>query len=297
MTEVKVNKWALKYYRPLTNEVMLAIMDEVKAHIAGSGNKTVLSSRDEAYALASRFDGVLYRPFFKQRPMRILGAIIDRCGEAHNEKVLERLYIGKEFIDQWGQVFKIPPEDVIKEYITPLLRLHILKPSDRPEYLYRVGMEFFHLVGPLAQFRAALVDPEKYREMRAVVNGILSIYVVAHAVKSKIHGESARIPWFLRLSMLYTLSGLEPRVAQIRIRDILELERINYVDKYFVHEKGLPVELWRSIREEAFEFMDRNKVIEDVTSEGYKLNDIWIRMHEEGVRRYVQRLLRRYRGF
>jgi hypothetical protein len=298
MAEVRVNKWALEHHRPLTEETILAIMDEIEAHIVGNKDKKVLSNIEEAYALASRFEGLLYRPFFKQKPMRILRSIIDRCGEAYYEKNPEKLYICKEIVDEWINVFKIPMERV-REYLAPLLRFSILEPSDRSEFLYKVGTNFFKLVGPVAQYLIVPIDARRYKEMSAVTSGISSIYVVTHAVKSERYIEGGpRIPWFLKLPMIYTLSGLDSE--KIQIKDMLELRRLDNVDRYFVLEKGFPVELWRSIRVEAFEFMTSNNVIEDTTPEGYKLNRLWVKMHEEGVKRYVQRLReryeRRYRG-
>jgi hypothetical protein len=293
MAEVKANKWVLEHYKPLTKETVLAIMDEIEAHIIGAKSRRVLSSLSEAYALASRFEGVLYRPFYKQKPMRILRAIIDRCGEAYYKKNPDKLYIRKEVVDNWMEVFNIPPERA-REYLAPLICFRILEPSDKPEYMYKVGMKFFQLVGSAAQYYIAPVDAKRYREMTAIANGISSIYVVAHAVKSKEYIKGPRIPWFLKLSMVYTLSGLENIGTQIRIKDILELERINDVDSHFVNERGYSSEYWRSIRTEAFEFMTSNDIIEDATPEGYKLNKLWVKMHEEGVNRYIQRLRERY---
>jgi hypothetical protein len=297
MTNMRINKWVLRYYKPLTNETILAAMDEIEAHISGTKNRRIFSSIDEAYALATRFKGVLYRPFLKQKPLRILRAIVDRCGEAYFKKDIEKLYISREIIDEWGMAFQISQEKIFN-YLIPLLKLGILEPSDRPSYVYKVKSRFFQLVGPVAQYLVQPVEPRKFREMMEVTSGLVSIYVVTHAVKSSGYGyaeEGPRIPWFLKLSLIYTLSGLEPE--NMKIRDILELERINYVDNYFVYERNVPVELWRSIRTEAFEFMIDNKIIEDITFNGYKINVLWTKICEEGVRRYVVRLRERHRKF
>jgi hypothetical protein len=289
VTEVVANKWALKYNKYLTKETIFAVMDEIEAHVAGINRKKVLSSLGEVYALASRFAGVLYRPFFKQKPLRIIWALVDRCGEAYSKKNPDKLYISKEIVNEWIRDFLIPQER-IEEYLIPLIRLNILERSDRPAFLYKVNTKFFQLVGPVAQYLVTPVEANNYREMMKVVSGITSVYVVAHAVKSEQYMEGGpRIPWFLKLPMIYTLSGLEPRSTSLRIRDLLELKRINDVDSYFVIEKGAPVELWRSIRAEAFGFMIDNNIIEDATPEGYKLNMLWVKMHEEGIKRYIMR--------
>jgi hypothetical protein len=299
MNEVRVNKWSLKHYKPLTEEVILAVMDEVETHVAGTKGRKVLSSIDEAYTLAKRFKGLFKEPFLKKKPLKILRAIVDRCGEAYYEKSPDKLYISKDVVNEWASVFQIPLER-INEYLAPLLRLHILEFSDRPNYIYRVNMTFFKLIGPVAQYYVQAVEPGKLGEMTEVVSGLVSIYVITHAMKSERYVEGGpRIPWFLKLSMIYTLSGLE--YGALKIRDIIELGRINAVDNYFVIERGAPVELWRSIRTEAFEFMISNKVIESAVPEGYRLNIPWVKIHEEGVKRYVQRVRERYerrlRGF
>jgi hypothetical protein len=287
MSEIKVNLWALKNYYSLTRETIFTAMDEVEAHVTNVKRRSILSTLSEAYALASRFAGVLYRPFFKQKPLKIVRAIVDRCGETYYEKNPDKLYISRKIVDEWIYDFFIPPERA-EEYLTPLKRLKILEHSDRPEYLYKVSEKFFQLVGPVAQFLVSPVDAEKYKEMMRVVSGITSLYIIAHTVMSKQYIEGGpRIPLFLKLSMIYTLSGLEP--GGTLIRDLLELERINIVDNYFVKEKGAPVEFWRSIRMEAFEFMVENNIIEDTTPKGYRLNTLWVKIHEEGVKRYVIR--------
>jgi hypothetical protein len=274
-------------------------MEEIEAHVTGVKKKTIFSSINEAYALASRFADILHRPFFKQKPLRIIWAIVDRCGEAYYEKNPDKLYISKEIVDAWIRDFSISPERAT-EYLAPLWRLGILESSDRSDYLYRISEKFFKLVGPLAQSLIIPVNPVNYKEMVRVTSGITSLYVLAHAVKSSQYPEGLpRIPWFLKLSMIYTLSGLEP--GGTKIKNILELRRINAVDNYFVIQRGAPVELWRSIRTEAFGFMVSNNIIEDTTSEGYRLNALWVKVHEEGVRRYIERIRyrieRRIRGF
>lgn len=299
MSGVRVNEWALNNYKSLTRETVLATMAEIEAHVSGAKKKTVLSSPNEAYVLASKFSDVLYRPFFKQKPLRIIWAIVDRCGEAYYEKNLDKLYISKEVVDAWIHDFFIPPERV-EEYLVPLRYLGILESSERPGYLYKISGKFFQLIGPFAQSLIVPIDAKKYKEMMRVVSGITSVYVIAHAVKSKEYtGGLPRIPWFLKLSMIYTLSGLEP--GGTKIRDLLELKRINTVDNYFVISRGVPVELWRSIRTEAFGFMVSNNIIEDATPEGYRLNALWVKIHEEGVKRYIERIIyrieRRIRGY
>jgi hypothetical protein len=290
-----VNRWALKHYKGLTEETILTAMDELEAHIANTKKVKFLSSKDEVYALAKRFKGVLYRPFFKQKPMRIIQALIDRCGQAYHDKNPELLYISKRTVDEWVTVFQIPPEKA-NDYIRPLLVVKILEPSDRREYVYKVSQEFFRLVGEPAQYVVDVrpSDPVKYKESTEVVSGIASIYVLSHSVRiSQQVKEGTRIPWFLKLAMIYTLSGFDS--VNNKIRSVLESARINAVDNYFVIEKGFPVELWRSIRVDTFTYMTENNIIEDTTRDGYKLNALWTRLHEEGVRRFVQRIRARYR--
>ncbi len=271
---------------------MLAVFDELRAHIGGVSSPHVLSSTTDAYALASRFKGVLYKyPFFKKKHLRILRAIIDRCGEAYYKKDPSKLYISRAVVDEWSTSFYIPMER-INEYLKPLQIFSILKPSDDPNYIYRVGDEFFQLMGPIAQYLVTPIDTRRFAEMMAVASGVSSVYVIATAMQKRIRVDKPLIPWFLKLPMIYTLSGLE--AGTTRIRDVLEIPRINAVDSYFVIERGAPIELWRSIRAEAFEFMSDNYVIEQAIPNGYKLNRLWVKMHEEGVRRYVKRFRERY---
>lgn len=293
MVTSRANKWALKNFRKLTEYTALSIFDEIEANISGTGKAHILNNPDDAYALASRFKNVLFRyPFFKKKHHRILRAIIDRCGEAYHKKDLSRLYISKEVVEQWSYAFRIPPEKMM-DYLYPLLQFHILERSDVKKYVFKVTNSFFQLTGPTARYLIMPVDTRKFSEMMSVTSGISSIYVIATAIKSKRFIErKTLIPWFLKLSMIYTLSGLEPR--KNTIRDILEISRINDVDEYFVIEKRFPVELWRSIRVEAFEFMGDNAIIEQAIPDGYRLNRLWVRMHEEGVRRYIRLILRRY---
>jgi hypothetical protein len=184
MSEKKVNPWALKNYYSLTRETIFTAIDEVETHLTNVKRRSILSSLSETYALASRFAGVLYRPFFKQKPLKIVRAIVDRCGEAYYEKNPDKLYISRKIVDEWIYDFLIPPERA-EEYLTPLKRLKILERSDRPEYLYKVNEKFFQLVGHAAQFLVTPVDPEKYKEMIRVVSGITSLYIIAHTVRSK----------------------------------------------------------------------------------------------------------------
>ena len=300
MAETIINRWALGNYKGLTVETVLAIFDEVEAGIADIRKRHVLTSPSDVYALASRFRNTLYRfPFFKKKHLKILRAVIDRCGEAYYKKDLSILNISKDTVHEWSRVFRIP-ENKIRSYLYPLLRFGILRSSNNPRYVYVVDSNFFELMGPVAQYLVRPVDTRRFAEMMAVASGISSIYVVATSAKSRKFGESRPvIPWFLKLSMIYTLAGLEGE--SMRIGDVLELDRINAVDNYFVLEREAPVEWWRSVRAEAFEYMADNDVIEQAVPIGYRLNKLWVRMHEEGVRRYVQRLRkryeRRYRGF
>jgi len=220
-----------------------------------------------------------------------LRAIIDRCGEAYYKKDPSKLYISRAVVDEWSTSFYIPMER-INEYLKPLQIFSILKPSDDPNYIYRVGDEFFQLMGPIAQYLVTPIDTRRFAEMMAVASGVSSVYVIATAMQKRIRVDKPLIPWFLKLPMIYTLSGLE--AGTTRIRDVLEIPRINAVDSYFVIERGAPIELWRSIRAEAFEFMSDNYVIEQAIPNGYKLNRLWVKMHEEGVRRYVKRFRERY---
>jgi len=300
MAEIKVNRWALKHYKPLTEETMSALMDEIEAHIVGTKSKAVFSSLSEIYALASRFKGIVYKhPYIKKKHERILRSIIDRCGEAYYEKDLNKLYISKEIVEEWMEIFRIPSERM-REYLRPLQHTRILEPSDKPEYSYKINSNFFQIVGPAAQYFVIPVDTEKFAGMTAVASGLTSIFVITHTIKSRKYAEEGLlIPSFLRLAMTYTISGLDP--GRMQIEDVLEIGRINVVDNYFVIEKRYPSELWRSIRMEAFDLMFDNIIIEGQTSEGYKLNKLWVKMHEEGVKRYVRRIRerheKRYRGF
>ena len=289
----KVNRWALEKYRVLTKSTIITVLNELEASISGKGTVHALLSPSDAYALASRFKNVLDKyPFFKRKHHRILRAIIDRCGEAYYKKDPSKLYVSREVVDQWSYSFYILP-DVMPEYLRPLLQFKILEPSDKPEYVYKISDDFFHLMGPVAQYLIVPVDTRKFTEMMAIASGISSIYVMAMAVKNrKLLERKVVIPWFVKLPMIYTLTGLEPDT--MNIRNILEISRINYIDKYFVIVKGIPVEWWRSVRAEAFEFMANNTIIEDAVPIGYKLNKLWIRVHEEGVRRYVRWLRWRY---
>ncbi len=294
-----VNPWALKNYKALAEETMLAIFDELQAHINKVETPHILSSITDAYALASRFKGVLYKyPFFKKKHLKILRAIIDRCGEVYHSKDLSKLYISKATVEEWSNSFYIPIER-ITEYLRPLQIFNILKPSDDSNYIYRVSNEFFQLIGPVAQYLVIPVDTKRFTEMMAIVSGISSVYVIATGVQHRELIDKPLIPWFLKLPIIYTLSGYEPTTDTIR--DVLEITRVNDVDNYFVIEKGFSVELWRSIRVEAFEFMSDNYIIEQAVPNGYKLYNLWVRMHEEGIKRYArrvsERLEKRYRWF
>jgi len=298
--DVEVNQWALKNYRDLTRETILAIFDELQAHIARAKTSKVLSSSSDALALATRFKGVLYKyPYFKKKHLRVLHAIIDRCGEAYHYKDPSRLYISKAVVEQWIASFRIPVER-ITEYLRPLQLFGILQQSNDPKYLYRVSDSFYQMVSPVAQYLVVPIDTRMFAEMMATVSGISSVYVIATALQKRLQEDRPVIPWFLKLPMIYTLSGLEPK-GTTRIKDVLEIPRINAVDNHFVKDRGVPVEWWRSVRTEAFEFMADNHVIEQAVPNGYRLSRLWVRMHEEGVGRYVQRLRerieRRYRGF
>ena len=297
--EVVVSRWALRNYSALTRETIIAVFDELQAHIAGAKAPHVLSSDSDALALATRFKGVLYKyPYFKKRHLRVLHAIIDRCGEAYHDKDPSKLYISKAVAEEWIVSFRIPAERVA-EYLRPLQLFGILQQSDDPKYLYKVSDNFYQLAGPVARHLVVPIDTERFVEMMAVVSGISSVYVIATALQKRLQEDRPVIPWFLKLPMIYTLSGLE--LGGETIRDVLEIPRINAVDNYFVKNEGFPVEWWRSVRTEAFEFMADNHVIEQAIHNGYRLSKLWVRMHEEGVKRYVQRLRerieRRYRGF
>lgn len=282
MAKASVNKWALRNYKSLTKFVVKTILNELETNIS---RKNLGSS--DAYALASRFKGVLYRyPFFKRKHLRILNSIVDRCGEAYYEKDPSKLYITKEIIEEWSRSFYIPM-DMILEYLRPLLQFRILESSDKPRCVYRINETFFHLLGPVAQYLVTPIDTEKFAEMMAVVSGISSVYVMAMAVKNRRHlDRKVVIPWFVKLPMIYTLTGLDP--STLNIRNILEISRVNAVDNYFVIERNAPVEWWRSVRAEAFEYMADNTIIEEAVPNGYKLNALWIKVHEKGVRRYIE---------
>lgn len=288
----KVNLWAIKEHKGLVKDTIMAIFEETKNAITSNASGAIVQLPTDAYALASRFRGVLYKhPYFKKKHIRMLHSIIDRCGEAYYKKDPNVLYIPKKVVEEWAYVFQISMER-IEDYIYPLLIFGILSRSDRPEYVYRVSSTFFNLIGPVAQYLVVPVDRNKFAEMMSVASGLASIYVIGLGTREKV--QIPTIPSFLKLSMVYTLAGLSTSDEGIRIDDILRLKRVDYVDNYFVQRLQRPVELWRSIRTEAFEFMTDNKVIEGSVADGYSLNRLWVKAHEEGVRRYVQRLRERY---
>ncbi|MEM1693590.1 MAG: hypothetical protein QXY26_10465 [Ignisphaera sp.] len=169
------------------------------------------------------------------------------------------------------------------------------KPPQNPRTLGRGGgqritNEFFSLVGPAA---LALVEPtalHNFPQMMSIVHGLASIYVVGVGTRYSVSVPT--IPSFLHASMVYTLAGLNRNTMEID--NILRLYRVNYVDNYFVRSRGFPVELWRSIRTQAFRFMVRNKIIERGVSDGYELSSVWVKIHEEGVKRYIKKLHLKY---
>lgn len=288
---IEVSRWAIKNHKGLVKDTIITIFEEIKHAVTGNAPSKIVRSLTDAYALASRFRGVLYKhPYFKKKHGRILHSIIDRCGEAYYKRDPGVLYIPERVIEEWAHVFQIPMER-IKSYVSPLLTLGILSHSDRPGYVYRISNTFFDLVGPVAQHLIVPVDTKRFAEMMSVVSGLVSVYVVGLGTREEL--QIPTIPSFLKLSMVYTLAGLTDD-RSIRIDDVLRLKRVDYVDNYFVRKLQRPVELWRSIRTEAFEFMTINKVIEEPTGDGYRLNTLWVRAHEEGIRRYIRRLRERY---
>lgn len=289
---MEINRWAIREHKGLVKSVVVTIFEEIKNVVTSNAPSKILQSENDAHALASRFRGVLYRhPYFKKKHIRILHSIIDRCGEAYSEKKSDKLYISEKVLNEWAHVFQIPTER-IREYVFPLVTFNILSNSNRPGYVYVVSDTFFNLVGPVARHLVMTVDPSKFAEMMGVVNGLASIYVVGSGTRREL--QVPTIPSFLKLSMIYTLAGLNTSHGDIRIDGVLKIRRIDAVDNHFVIELQKPVELWRSIRTEAFEFMTSNKVIERPATDGYSLNMLWVKAHEEGVRRYVQRLKERY---
>lgn len=299
MAVTGANRWALENYRALVYETIMAVREEVGSWVTG-GRGRVLTSLNDAYALAARFKGVIYRyPYFQRKHVRIIHALIDRCGEDYRNRQQKRIYISDEVLNEWSEAFGIP-HNRLSEYLWPLLALGILVPSDRPDYRFKVSDEFFRLVGPVAANLVATspTSPQNFSEVTAIVNGIASIYVMSSPLR--IIGQTKKevrvMPWSFKLAMIYTLSGLQQgsNLNRVVISDALESSRVNTVDNYFVVEKSKPVELWRSIRTEAFEILTDNKIIEGTTATGYKLNSLWVRMHEEGVRRYLWRQRQRY---
>lgn len=286
-----VNLWALYHYRDLVAESITAAFDEVENVIARRGQGSVLRSQSDAYALASRFRGLLYKhPYFRKKHIKILRAVVDRCGEAYLSRDVEKLYISKATVNEWIRVFDISPER-LQEYLYPLQVFGVLQQSDKQDHLYRVTDPFFSLVGPVARHLVSPTDTRQFAEVMAVVSGLASLYVVGVGTRRRVQLPTA--PWFLKLSMTYTLAGLVP--GTLTIDGVLSINRIHGVDNYFVMNKGIPVEFWRSVRTEAFEFMTDNRVIEDAESDGYRLNSLWVRVHEGGVKRYVTRVSMRIR--
>ena len=281
-----INKWSLKNYKHIIIETIEVTLNEIKTHITGSKSSSILPSPGEAQALASRFAGVLPRPFLKYKPYWILWAIISRCGKAYYEKNPTELYISRDVVTRWVKEFQIPQER-IKEYLIPLIDYGVLEFSDKPEYLYRVRGEFFNLIGPIAQYSTFTIPPEELTSTMMVLDGIMTIYIIAKA---------KRVPWLLKLPMIYTISGLEPEPGKFKIRDVLEIERVNAVDSYLVNERGLGKEFVWGIKTAAFRLMTSNRIIERVIEgRGYKLYGPWVRIHEEGARRfYIRRFRERY---
>lgn len=281
--------WVMKNYREMVKETILAIYEEIKGVLVSNVPGTIIKSSQDAYALASRFEGVLYKhPYFMKKHIRILNAIIDRCGEAYHYKVPDKLYVSNEIVDKWEREFNIP-KGSINRYLKPLMRVGILIPSDRPEYRYRISNTFFELTGPVAQY---LINPDATKEFINAVSaasGLASIHVVKEGTREE--SKTPTVPSFLKLSMVYTLAGLK-KVSEegAEIDDILHLKTIHFVDNILVREQRVPVEWLRSVRVEAFDYMIANRVIEDTVSDGYRLNELWVRMHEEGIRRYYYRI-------
>ncbi|MEM4959095.1 MAG: hypothetical protein QXX12_04385 [Nanopusillaceae archaeon] len=287
---IYANRWALKHHKDIVKETVLTTFEEIE-NVITNKRFGVLRNVSEAYALASKFEDLIYtHPYFRKKHIYILNAIIDRCGEAYYKNNSNLLYISNNVLNDWMNSFNIEPTR-LNQYLDPLLVFGILQKSDQPNYVYRITNEFFRLVGPAA---LALVEPttlHNFPQMMSIVSGLASIYVVGVGTRHSVSVPT--IPSFLHASMVYTLAGLNRDTMEID--NILRIHRVNYVDQYFVIDRGFPVELWRSIRTQAFRFMVRNKIIERGVSDGYELSSVWIRVHEEGVKRYVNRLHLKYR--
>lgn len=281
--------WVLNNYKHLVADTVLVAVNEVENVITKNKPGTVIRSSVEAYSLASKFKGVLYRhPYLKKRHARIMMSIIDRCGEAYVTKDLDKLYISRETLEEWVRVFSINANN-LENYLYPLQLFGIIERSDRPEYVYRVTNGFFSLVGPVSRHLIVPVHTSEFINTMSVVSGLASLYAIGYGIKRGV--SKPVVPWFLKLAMIYTLSGLNP--STMKVDAVLSASRVNAVDNYFVIELGFPVELWRCIRTEAFEYMVDAKVIEGTANSGYRLSDLWVRVHEEGVRRYVTRVRER----
>lgn len=288
--EISTNRWALEHLKDIAKETVLVALEEIENAITNKKFK-VLSNVSEAYALASKFEDLAYRhPYFRKKHIYILNAIIDRCGEAYFKNDYNLLYISKHVLNEWVSSFKINPEHS-NYYLNPLFVFGVLQSSDRPNYVYKITDEFFRLVGPVASSLVRPSTPEEFPQMMSIVSGLASIYVVGVGTRRSVSVPT--IPNFLRASMAYTLAGLNSNT--MKIDRTLRIRRVDDVDLYFLFDRGLPAELWRSIRTQAFNFMIRNKIIERGVSDGYELSSVWVKIHEEGVRRYVNRIIRRTR--
>lgn len=284
---IRANLWALKHHNDIVKETVLATLEEIE-NVITNKRFGVLRDVSEAYVLASKFEDLVYRhPYFRKKHINILSAIIDRCGEAYSKSNYNLLYISENVLSEWVNSFKIDPAH-LNHYLDPLFVFGILQRSDQPNYVYRITDEFFRLMGPVALALVRSTTLEEFPQMMSIVSGLASIYVVGVGTRRSVSVPT--IPRFLRASMAYTLAGLDGHT--MKIDSILKIRRVNDVDSYFVRDRGLPVELWRSIRTQAFSFMVRNKIIERGMSDGYELSSVWVRIHEEGVKRYVRRLLK-----
>ncbi|MEM1510457.1 MAG: hypothetical protein QW290_08020 [Sulfolobales archaeon] len=280
--------WALNNHRNISKQTILLIYSDIINVIREGKPGSVVSNKTDAYALASKFEGVIYRyPYFRRKHIRVLYAIIDRCGDAYLKREPLELYISKEVLKEWGESMRIELGKLL-EYLSPLQQLNVLQRSDKPGYEYRISEEFFRLVGPIAARGTDL------HGVAGALNGLTSVYAVANGVRLNINMPT--IPSFLRVAMALTLSELnEATYQKAVINRVLSTARINEVGRYFVEHRKYPRELWRSVKEEALDFMDKNKIIEGYVGDGYELNTLWVRAHEAGVVRYIHLEVERWR--
>lgn len=299
----KINCWALGNYRSLAIELIRTINDELQ-NVMSRGKSSTLSNLNDAYAFVSRFNDVVYKyPYFKKKTLKILEAIIYRCGEAYREKK-DTVYISERTVRGWLEAFNID-QSKRGEYLEPLIKFKILTQSKYKDFVYSVDSRFCQLVGPAAQLLTAKEakdlmssSTEGFENLVADINGLISLHLLAVAAENELlGGEGPKVPLFVKLATAYTVASLkEPSYNNFKIDEELKVDEINYVDECFIkyyQQNGIPIERWESRKVETFEFMIGNRIIEGLSPGGYKLNGTWVRFHEIAVKNYTNRYTKR----